>query len=85
VNSRQLKTLGRVVDQPIRADIKWKDTRSLLEAVGATVDEGKGSGSRIAIDFKDRTFMMHKPKTKELKQYQVKDLREFLTEMGVTP
>lgn len=83
MNRKQHKTLEKIFEQPTRADVKWKEAKSLLIAIGATVTEG--SGSRIAVDINERTFTMHKPHGKELMRYQVRDIRDFFTDIGVTP
>jgi len=84
MNSKQRRTLGALFTDPVPADIAWKDIESLLLAVGCAPIEGSGSRIRFERDGIVATFHRPHPQ-KEAKRYQVKDAREFLTKLGVTP
>ena len=60
------------------------DNQGHLIAVGAEVIEGWGSRVRFHKDGEIGTFHRPHPK-KEAKPYQVRDARDFLTKIGVTP
>ena len=49
LNSRQRRTLEAVFQRPVRADIRWDEIVSLLEACGANVSESS-SGSRVRVE-----------------------------------
>ena len=84
LNSRQRKTLERVYAEPTRSDIVWTDVRALLEACGATIQDGRGS--RVRIRLGEYMCNKHKPHPqKEMKKYMVELAREFLTRIGVGP
>lgn len=84
MNSKQKKTLAAVFKNPVSGTIEWADMESLLIAAGCEVVEGSGSRVRFVKDGNIASF--HRPHPdKEAKRYQVKDAREFLTLIGVTP
>ncbi|WP_309086386.1 type II toxin-antitoxin system HicA family toxin [Chelativorans sp.] len=84
MNSKHKKTLAAVFRNPVSGTIDWADIESLLVATGATVIEGSGSRVRFEKDGIVATF--HRPHpAKEAKRYQVKDAREFLSQIGVVP
>ena len=84
MNSRQKRTLVAVFSDPVRGNIDWNDIESLLLAAGCRLIEGAGSHVRFAAKGIVATF--HRPHpAKEAKRYQVRDAREFLAKLGVTP
>ncbi|RUW81561.1 MAG: addiction module toxin, HicA family [Mesorhizobium sp.] len=84
MNNKHKKTLAAVFANPVSGTIAWADIESLLLAVGCKTIEGNGSRVRFTFDGHIGTF--HRPHpAKEAKQYQVKDARAFLTQIGVTP
>lgn len=84
MNSKQEKTLKAVFTNPVSGTITWADIESLLVGAGAEVIEG--NGSRVRFAFKGVIASFHRPHpAKEAKRYQVRDAREFLTKIGVTP
>jgi hypothetical protein len=84
MNNRHRKTLEAVFRDPISRSIAWNDVEALLVACGGRIVEG--SGSRIRFE-KDKIIgYFHRPHpAKEAKEYQVKDAREFLIKIGITP
>jgi len=84
VNSRQIKTLNAVFTDPVSGTIAWTSIESLLVAVGCRAVEGGGSRVRFEKDGVIASF--HRPHpAKEAKRYQVRDARDFLIKIGVTP
>ena len=84
MNSKQRKTLTAVFANPVSANIEWSDIEGLLLAAGCTLIEG--NGSRVRFVCKDVVASFHRPHpAKEAKRYQVRDAREFLIKIGVTP
>lgn len=94
MNSKQLKTLKAVFAQPTSKTLEWADIESLLKATGCTVIEGNGSRVRFVYEERNEkgeltaqhAATFHRPHpAKEAKQYQVRQARDFLTLIGVTP
>jgi HicA toxin of bacterial toxin-antitoxin, len=84
MNSRHRKTLEAVFTEPTKTNIAWADIEALLIAVGCRVIEG--SGSRVRFEYRGLITFFHRPHPqKEAIRYQVKEAREFLTELGITP
>ncbi len=84
MNSKQRKALAAVFASPASASIGWLDIEALLLAAGCTLVEG--NGSRVRFVCKDVVASFHRPHpAKEAKRYQVRDAREFLIKIGVTP
>jgi hypothetical protein len=84
MNSKQAKTLKAVFADPASGSIAWTDIENLLFAVGCETIEGRGSRVRFACKGVIASF--HRPHpAKEAKRYQVRDAREFLTKIGVSP
>jgi hypothetical protein len=62
---------------PIKRNIIWGDVVSLVEALGGKVIQG--DGSRVRFSLNGIALNIHSPHPqKELKRYQVKDVRTFI-------
>ena len=84
MNSKHRKTLVAVFAEPTSGTIGWAAIEALLISAGCTVLEG--SGSRVRFEHGGLIASFHRPHpAKEAKRYQVRDAREFLTKIGVTP
>jgi len=84
MNSKQTRTLRSVFAKPARANVDWADIESLLVAVGCEAVEG--AGSRVRFVFGDHIESFHRPHPeKEAKRYQMRQAKDFLTKIGVTP
>jgi hypothetical protein len=84
MNSKQRKTLEAIFKEPMSSSIEWSAIESLLVAVGCEIIEG--NGSRVRFVFEGRIASFHRPHpAKEAKRYQVRDAREFLSQIGVKP
>ena len=79
MNRKQRATYEAIFAEPIRSNISWKDVVSLINGLGGKVIHG--DGSRVCFYLNGISLHMHSPHPqKELKRYQVKDLRDFLNE-----
>ena len=84
MNSKHRKTLAAVFTDSVSGTIEWMAVEGLLLAAGAQRIEGRGSRVRFEKDGEIATF--HRPHPgKEAKRYQVRDAREFLERIKVTP
>ncbi|MCJ2080163.1 type II toxin-antitoxin system HicA family toxin [Methylobacterium sp. J-090] len=84
MNSKHTRTLTVVFTDPVSPSIAWQDVEGLLVAAGCNVIEG--AGSRVRFEKGGVIAMFHRPHPrKEAKPYQVRDAREFLRSIGVTP
>lgn len=77
MNKKQRKTYDAIFTEPIKRNIIWEDVVSLVEALGGTVV--RGNGSKVRFSLNGVSLNIHSPHPqKELKRYQVKDVRSFL-------
>ncbi|MGV3551852.1 type II toxin-antitoxin system HicA family toxin [Rhizobium sp.] len=84
MNNRHRKTLEAVFRNPISTSIVWDDIESLLVACQCRTIEGNGSS--VGFEKDGILLRMHRPHpVKEAKRYQVRDAREFLIKIGITP
>ena len=84
MNNRQRKTLEAVFADPVKPNIAWTDIEAMLLAVGCSMKEG--AGSRLRFAYGQVTLAVHRPHPrKEAKQYLVREVRDFLKTIGVTP
>jgi len=84
MQSKHLRTLQAVFDDPVRASILWTDIENMLGALGAEISEGSGSRVRIALNGVRAVFHRPHPR-KETDKGAVKSMRRFLIEAGVQP
>jgi hypothetical protein len=82
MNRKQRIILSDLFATPIKRNIRWSDVVSLIRALEGEVIEG--SGSRVRFDLKGISLNIHSPHPRpELKVYQVKAVRDFLTQAGI--
>lgn len=83
MNRKHQKTLRAIYAVPTLASINFADIEKLMAALGAEVEEGRGS--RLAFVLNNQKLFVHRPHpAKEAKKYQVENFREFLKLAGVT-
>lgn len=79
-NDRVLKS---IFSNPVRANVVWSDVENLLARLGADITEGRGSRIRIALN--GVRAVLHRPHPeKEASKPQIRSVRRFLIEAGVT-
>ena len=84
MNSRRYKTLVAVFRQPPPANLQWRAIESLLLNLGFIIEQSRGSA--ISFVRNDAIFTTHRPhRRNELLREQVKDLKQFLEGIGITP
>lgn len=84
MNSKQRKILNAVFTDPVSPSINWDDVERLLLACGCELIEG--NGSRVRFAYAKQVASFHRPHPdRHAKRYQIRDVREFLTRIGVTP
>ena len=84
MNSKQEKTLVAIFALPTPASIVFSDIEALLKALGGVVKEREGS--RIKVELTGEQWRAHRPHPgKEAKRYQIEEVRELLSRLGVKP
>lgn len=82
LSKKQQKVLYSIFENPLRADVEWKDIEILLIALGADCSEDRGSRVRIYLNGIRAVFHRSHPK-KETDKGALKSMRRFLIEAGV--
>jgi len=78
------KTLERIFNRPVSANIKWKDIEALFVDLGAEVSEHEGS--RVAVVLFNEVKVFHRPHpTPTTDKGAVSNIRKWLETHGVTP
>jgi len=84
MNKRHLKTLSAIFAQPISGNIKWRDVETVLNVLGATLQER--AGSRVAVLLNGQVAVFHRPHpSPNMDKGAVKSVRRFLENAGVHP
>lgn len=82
MKKKHRKTLEAIFEDPVRANIAWRDIEALLEVLGAEISEGSGSRVRVALN--DVRAVFHRPHPRpETNKGAVRSVRRFLQEAGV--
>ena len=84
MNNKQRKALEAIFADPVNGNLEWGLIESLLKASGCRVIEGSGSSVTFEKDGKRAHFHRPHPERHALR-YRVRDAREFLRLIGVTP
>ena len=84
MRGKHRKTLEAIFENPVRANIPWRDIEAMLKSAGAIVEEAEGS--RVAILLNGVAAVFHRPHpAKETDRGAVKSMRRFLEQAGVRP
>ena len=82
MRTKHKRVLLAVFQEPVLSSIVWKDIEKMLLALGADVEEAKGS--RITVVLNNTVAVFHRPHPrKETDKGAVKALRNFLNEAGI--
>ena len=84
VNKRHQRTLALIFSTQVPATLQWRRIESLFMALGATKEAGHGSAVTFKLNGEHTTFHRPHPQ-KEAKRYHVRDARDFLKKVGITP
>jgi len=84
MNKKHLRTLESIFTKPIQSSIKWRDIESLFIAIGAEIEEGRGSRIRVLLNNEEAVFHRPHPQ-KETDKGAVVSVRRFLGNAGVKP
>jgi len=83
MKTKHRKTLSAIFAKPTKANIKFSDIESLIEALGGEFREGEGS--RVVLELSGTREYAHRPHPgKEAKKYMVEKIQEWLTGLEVS-
>lgn len=82
MNTKYKRTLEAIFHEPVRSDVKLKEIKNLLIALGAEISEGRGSRVRVAL--KGVRAVFHRPHTQKVTDKgDLKSVKRFLITAGV--
>jgi plasmid stabilization system protein ParE len=82
MTNSQRKNLTLIFEDPVRSDVEWADIESFLRSLGATLEQGRGSRVRIALNGVRAVF--HRPHPQRVTDKgALKSMRRFLTDAGL--
>lgn len=84
MNKKHHRTLVSIFASPVQSSIIWKDIEALFAALGADIEEGRGSRVRILLNKEEAVFHRPHPR-KEADKGAVVSVRRFLENAGVKP
>ena len=84
LNKKHQRTLAAIFSTQVPATLQWRRIEALFMALGAQKEEGRGSSVTFKLKEEQTTFHRPHPR-KEAKRYHVRDARDFLKKVGITP
>ena len=84
MSRKHQRVLEAIFASPIRANVNWQDIESLFKAIGASMEEGRGSRIRILLNGHEAVFHRPHPQ-KETDKGAFVSVRKFLDNAGVKP
>lgn len=82
--SHHLSLLKAIFQEPVSANMHWREIESLLHHLGATIEPTHGARFRVVLN--EVEFILHHPHHgNEFTKQDVKQLRGHLTQAGVSP
>jgi hypothetical protein len=82
LNHHHRETIEKIFSQPASGNVEWRRVRSLLEAIGTTVEEHDG---KVKVTLGPETEVLHPPHRKDIDRQMVVDLRRMLKDAGFGP
>lgn len=83
MSHKHTSLLRAIYQDPISANIHWREVESLLLHVGATIEPGHGARFRVLLNGKEG-FLHHPHHGSTCSKQDIKLLREYLARAGVT-
>jgi hypothetical protein len=84
MSSKHRNLLRAIFQDPISANIHWREVESLLHHVGADIEPAHGARFRVVLG-RFEAFLHHPHQSNVCDRQTIKSLREFLARAGVTP
>jgi hypothetical protein len=82
--SRHFNLLQAIFKDQVSSNIHWREVESLLHHLGATIVPTHGARFRVVLN--DIEIILHHPHhSNEFTKQDIKLLRGFLTNAGITP
>lgn len=83
MSNKHLHLLQSIYQDPVSANIHWREIESLLTHLGATIESSHGARFRIVLN-KVEGFLHHPHNSTTCTKQDIKQLREYLAHAGIT-
>lgn len=83
MSHKHLHLLRSLFQDPVSANIHWREIESLLHHLGATLDPVHGARFRVVLN-RHEYFLHHPHQSNVFSRQDIKQLREFLTHAGIS-
>lgn len=84
MSHKHVNLLKSIFQDPVSANIHWREIESLLNHLGATIEPAHGARFRVVLN-RVEGFLHHPHHGSECTRQDIKQLREFLAHAGITP
>lgn len=84
MSHKHIALLRSIFQDPISANIHWREIESLLNHLGAEVEPAHGARFRVVLN-RVEGFLHHPHNSNVCSKQDIKHLREYLGHAGVTP
>ena len=81
--SHHLSVLKAIFQEPVSANIHWREIESLLHRLGAKIEPSHGARFRVVLN-QIEFFLHHPHHGNEFSKHDIKQLREHLINAGVS-
>jgi hypothetical protein len=82
LSSHHRATVEKLFSHPASGNVEWRQTLSLLEAVGTVAEQPNG---KVKVTIGPETEVLHPPHGKDIDAQMVADLRRMLQQAGFGP
>jgi hypothetical protein len=82
--SRHLNLLRAIFQEPVSANIHWREVESLLHHLGATIEPTHGARFRVVLN-EVEVILHHPHHGSECSKTDIKQLRDYLVRAGISP
>jgi hypothetical protein len=77
------RVLSAIMQEPVSANIHWREVESLLQHLGAQIEPGHGARMRVILNGVEGT--LHRPHHSGVcGKHDIRHLREYLASAGIT-
>ena len=76
--------LRTIFQDPLPANIHWREVESLLNHLGATIEPSHGARFKVSLN-RISDFLHHPHHSSDCSRELIKQVREFLARAGVSP
>jgi hypothetical protein len=84
MSHKHINLLRTIFQDPLSANIHWREVESLLNHLGATIEPAHGARFRIVLN-KVEGFLHYPHHGSACTKQDIKQLREYLAHAGVSP